>query len=271
MLRTLITLGVGILLAVAAVVLMNSHIQTRLPRSAQAQSGLQVTKVVVATKDIGFGQEIRRDNLKLVDWPATAIPDGIFHSIDDVFDGSNETRVAMRQIVADEPLMAKKVSGHGDRPILSAKLDETKRAYSIRVNDVSGVSGFLLPGDRVDVLLTRDKGSGKEDQVTDLILQDLLVLGIDQLSDEQREKPAVARTATVEVDPRQAQKLALAQEVGTLSLALRAVNSADKVNTGTIRVADLTQQQPRRVVPQGPTVTVRRGIEKDVYHPVREE
>lgn len=270
MLRTFLTLGAGLLLAVAAVFLMNARIHAQLPQLTRAvpANSVALSKVVLVTQDIPFGQPIRRDFLKLVEWPTQYLPDGVFKSIDDVYAGSSETRVALRQIVANEPLIARKVSGHGDRPILSAKLSEAKRAYSIRVNDVSGVSGFLLPGDRVDVLLTRDLGNGKADLATDVILQDLLVLGVDQLTDEDHEKPAVARTATVEVDPSQAQKLALAQEVGTLSLALRAVNSAEKVATLSVRVGDLVEGH-RPSASAGPTVMVRHGTDKAMARSIR--
>ena len=122
-----------------------------------------------------------------------------------------------------------------------------KRAVSIRVNDVSGVAGFLLPGDRVDVLLTRQLGTGgTKDLATDVILQNVVVLAIDQLTDEQREKPQVARTATVEVAPDEAQKLALAMQVGNLSLALRNVVTVDPVATDRVRVSDLVREQEPR-------------------------
>jgi pilus assembly protein CpaB len=115
------------------------------------------------------------------------------------------------------------------------------RAVSIRVDDVSGVAGFILPGDRVDVMLTRRlEGTAPDSSLaTDIILQNVLVLGIDQLSDQDREKPVVARTATVAVTPEDAQKLALAQQAGTLGLALRNATSVDRVPSERVVQRDL--------------------------------
>jgi pilus assembly protein CpaB len=144
-------------------------------------------------------------------------------------------------------VLADKVSGFGGRDTLGETLAPGKRAFSIRVNDVSGVAGFLLPGDRVDILLTRhlDDG-GNRDLATDVILQNVVVLAIDQLKDEQREQPQVARTATVEVAPEEAQKLALAMQVGNLSLALRNVVAVEPVATDRIGVSDLVQEGEKR-------------------------
>jgi pilus assembly protein CpaB len=129
------------------------------------------------------------------------------------------------------------------------------RAVSIRIDDVSGVAGFILPGDRVDVMLTRRmEGAGPDTNlVTDIILQNVQVLGIDQLSDQDREKPVVARTATVAVTPEDAQKLALAQQAGTLGLALRNTSAVDQVPVERVVQRDLA---PNAAPPPRP---VRRG------------
>src|SRR5262249_2857130 len=126
--------------------------------------------------------------------------------------------------------------------------------------------------DHVDVLLTRRPTNDVNQPVTDVILQGLLVLGVDQLADENHEKAVVARTATVEVDPAQAQKLALAQEVGTLSLALRGVNSAEKITANSVHISDLVEvKRPRVVVPAGETVVVRHGTDKVTVQNLRGE
>jgi pilus assembly protein CpaB len=93
------------------------------------------------------------------------------------------------------------------------------KAVTIRVNDVEGVAGFVLPGDRVDVMLTRQQD--KAVAAADVVLQNVRVLAIDQLADERTEKPSVVKAVTLEVEVTAAQKLALAATVGTLSLALR--------------------------------------------------
>src|SRR5207244_7593385 len=109
---------------------------------------------------------------------------------------SGERRVALAAIERDEPVLSWKVTGPGQRASLSAVLGSDKKAMTIRVNDVSGTAGFVLPGDRVDVLLTRT-----EDKTgyTDVLLQNVRALGIDQLADERTEKPSVAKAVTLEV------------------------------------------------------------------------
>ena len=117
-------------------------------------------------------------------------------------------RVVLASIEANEPVLASKITGPGQRATLSAVIGAGMRAVTIRVNDVEGVAGFVLPGDHVDVLLTRlpDKRSGD----TDVVLQNVKVLAVDQLADDSSEKPAVVKAVTLEVDTVSAQKLSLA-------------------------------------------------------------
>ena len=147
-------------------------------------------------------------------------------------------------------------------------IDPDKRAISIRVDDVSGVGGFVTPGDRVDVVLTRHRN---DDQIATTILQDVLVRGIDQIADEERDKPVVARTVTVEVGPDEAQRLVLAQQAGRLSLTLRPAGMHDQVATSTITSNSLTNIAANaQVGPRGGrSVTVRRGTAEEVVPVVR--
>ena len=126
----------------------------------------------------------------------------------------------------------------------------------------------MLPGDRVDVLLTRKREDGRDndDLITDVVLQSVRILAIDQLTDEQREKPQIARTATVEVTTYQAQKLALAMQVGTLSLALRNVVALEEDTTRRVRVADLVETKSQVARPKAPSVVVRRGAQTSVQN-----
>jgi pilus assembly protein CpaB len=155
--------------------------------------------------------------------------------------------VVLTAIEANEPILASKITGSGQRATLSATLAEGMKAVTIRVNDVEGVAGFVLPGDRVDVMLTRqlasDGGnSGKQPEktaATDVVLQNVRVLAVDQVADERADKPSVAKAVTLEVEVTSAQKLALAASVGTLSLALRRAGEAIAQNTRRISLSDL--------------------------------
>lgn len=254
--RSVLSLVIGFVIAGAAVFLMLNYLQA--PRTSQAAAGVPMAAIVVATQDMAFGTPIRKDFLEVVQWPQTSIPEGAFGTLDDIYSGATKDgdRIALRLIGKGEPVLKAKVSGFGERATLSRRVSSDKRAVSIRVNDVTGVAGFLQPGDRVDVMLTRQLGNERENQATDVILQNLTVLGIDQLSDDDHDKPVVARTATVEATPEEAQKLALAQELGSLSLALRNAESVEKVSTSRIAARDLTAAREKTPL-QPPTVRIR--------------
>jgi pilus assembly protein CpaB len=267
--RSIISLIVGVVLAVVAVALLYNYI-----------SGLQVavtepvvpatTNVVVATEDIPFGQTIVPQNLRLVSWPQESIPLGSFTSVDEVLaSAQGENRIALTAIVAGEPLLRSRISGFGERPILSRQVSEGMRAISIRIDDVIGVAGFVLPGDRVDILLTRNDEDNANLMVTDIVLQNITVLGIDQSADQRTDEPIVARTATVEVTPDQAQRLALAQRAGTLSLALRGSTTVDEVEVLQVDVRDLANRRTAPGAAVGPSVRVRNGSEAPVARSVR--
>lgn len=150
-----------------------------------------------------------------------------------------------------EPVLAAKITGPGEGAQLSRVLDEGTRAVSLRVDDVAGVAGFLVPGDRVDVVLTRDVDGTNRGNV---ILQGVKVLTIDQTADQRAEQPQIARAVTVEVDPAGAQKIALARAVGTLSLALRPAGEAGPAAVAGITADDLTATARTELPAAAPTV-----------------
>ncbi|RZV35421.1 MAG: Flp pilus assembly protein CpaB, partial [Acidimicrobiales bacterium] len=155
--------------------------------------------------------------------------------------------VALTHMVANEPILDFKVSGPGGRGSLSAIIGEDMRAVAIRVNDVAGVGGFIVPGDYVDVMMTRDMDPTKPggDKATSLLVQKLKVLGTDQNNDQQAASPQVVQTVTLEVKNQEAQKLILGMTVGKLSLTLRRAGETDEDPTQVISVADL-QDAPRK-------------------------
>lgn len=216
-LNTVLMFVLAMLFGVAAVVLARLWLegQRSIASTAPEQAALQT--VVVATKPLRFGTELANEHLKEISWPSGALPTGAFEKISDVLSDKGR-RAVLSPIEANEPVLSWKITGPGERATLSAVVAEGKRAISVKINDVLGVSGFVLPGDRVDIMLTR---RGDDGSYTDLLLQSVKVLAIDQSADERADKPDVAKTVTIEVDTEDAQKLTLAQTVGTLSLALR--------------------------------------------------
>ena len=224
----------------AAVIAMNWLEGQRGPaRVVVAPQNTSVRKVVVAGQPLRFGTEITALMLKEVDWPVGAVPTGSFLSVADLTK-SGERRVVLAAIEKDEPLLAWKITGPGQRASLSAVIGSNKTAMTIRVNDVSGTAGFVLPGDRVDVLLTQsDNKNGTNGGFNDVLLQNVRALAVDQLADERTEKPSVAKAVTLEVSQIEAQRLALAQTVGQLSLALRPAGAIKEAATRRVGMSDL--------------------------------
>jgi pilus assembly protein CpaB len=180
--------------------------------------------IVVANEPLRFGTELSSSNVREIEWAAGSTPDGAFTSTAELL-RANERRVVLSAIETNEPILKWKITGPGQRASLSAVLEEGMKAVTIRVNDVNGIAGFVLPGDRVDVLLTRterdpNNANGKS-VFNDVILQNVRVLGIDQLADDRTEQAVVAKAVTLEVSTVDAQRVALASNVGKLSLALR--------------------------------------------------
>ncbi|HMP55440.1 MAG TPA: Flp pilus assembly protein CpaB, partial [Novosphingobium sp.] len=156
-------------------------------------------------------------------WPANAVPQGAFTALPEAL---KNDRVALRALVQGEPILASNVSGADGRATLAALLPAGMRAVSVPIDDVRGVSGFVLTGTLVDVLLTRKipgDGATAEDMRADVILENVQVLAIDQVADDRQAEPKVARTATLAVSLFDAQRLAVAEKIGTLSLALRRI------------------------------------------------
>jgi pilus assembly protein CpaB len=147
-----------------------------------------------------------------------------------------------------EPVLPAKLSGAGARPTMAAMIGEGLRAYTIGVTEVAGGGGHVLPGDRVDVVLTRELASAQPTMegkasggklVTDVVIQNVRVLGMDLNLDPSSTHPAVAHTATLEVSVRDAERLALAGQAGTLSLALRRTGQAEIDAVRPVATADL--------------------------------
>jgi len=261
--RSMISLIAGIAMALLAVMLMTSFMSGKDKKPKTPKGGM--VAIVVAARDMPFGSDIIRDYVRYAQWPVDSVPAGAFTNMDVLLvdvEGKGRDRVVLRSFYEGEPILQQKVSGFGDKATLSRKVSDDMRAYSIRVNDVSGVAGFLLPGDRVDIMLTRSSGGGRNGNlVTDVILQHIAILGIDQQTNEAMDKPVLARTITVEVTTDQAQKLALAQQVGTLSLTLRSNANNEQEKTGRISTGDLTAGAISQSTPTGGTgVRVRRGM-----------
>ena len=151
-------------------------------------SNVETSTIVVAGRDMKFGEPLNEEVLREIPWPKTSVPDGAFAKIDDVI--KDGRRVVLTSISPNEPILKWKISGPGARASLSALVNDGMRAVTVRVNDSSGVAGFILPGDRVDVLYTRDE----DDSTIDILLQNVRILAIDQIADEKKSEPKLDPT-----------------------------------------------------------------------------
>jgi pilus assembly protein CpaB len=217
-------------------------------RNAMASSeGVPRDTVVVAAVPLKFGDTLSADKLQEIAWPAGAVPTGAFKTTKDLLAGEG-TKQALQSIGTNEPVLATKITGPGQRATLSAVLGEGMKAVSIRVNDVLGVAGFVFPGDRVDVLLTRTvRDDGTDKSFVDVLLQSIKVLAVDQVADESKDSPTVVKAVTVEVSTKDAQKLTLAAGAGQLSLALRQAAASKGETTERITTSDLNGETPADV------------------------
>jgi pilus assembly protein CpaB len=256
----------GLMAVFVAQAWLNRQADARM-KSFEAQAQHKPTAptqtLVVAAKPLRFGNELNEAALREISWPEGALPRGAFRSIHEVLAGGR--RVVLGAIEPNEPILAAKVTGAGQRATLSAIISEGMKAVTIRVNDVEGVAGFVLPGDRVDVLMTRQLE--KTSAMNDVVLQNARVLAIDQVADDRTDKPSVAKAVTVEVDIIGAQRLSLASQVGTLSLALRKAGENEPTSSRLVTLADLlnTKQADNSDPGTHATVSVLRASTRTVY------
>ncbi len=258
----------GLLAVFVAQTWLNSQAEMRM-RSLEAQKKPLTTRtIVVAAKPLRFGNELSNAQVREMPWPDDALPAGAFGTISELLTGGK--RVVLTPIEPNEPVLNSKITGSGQRATLSAMLQDGMKAVTVRVNDVEGVAGFVLPGDRVDVVLTRQ--SDKSTPTSDVVLQNARVLAIDQFADERSDKPSVVKAVTLEVDINAAQKVALSASIGSLSLILRKAGEAASETTRRVTVLDLST--PSVTVAQQPTpmrdgslatVTVNRAGTKQEY------
>lgn len=211
----LVILIVAVILGGLAAFLARSWLQNH---SAYANSQKTVP-ILVANGSVAFGAPIGAKDVRQIDWPAQSSPEGAFASFAELT--KDGRRIALSPLVRDEPIIASKVSAPDQRASLSTLIEKGKRAVTVAVDDVRGVAGFIFPGDFVDVAVTRTDNSTGPQSFSEVILQHVKVLAIDQMAGQRQEHPTVAKAVTVEVDPDQALRILLAASVGKLSLILR--------------------------------------------------
>ncbi len=242
-LRSLVLFAVCLLLAGGTAVLVHSWLAQRPVVAAAAPPPPVQKSILIARAAITRGQILKPADLEARPWPNGAItPDYIVAGTGP--EKSLVGAVAREPIAAGEPIIKNKVVVPGDRGFLAAVLQPGMRAISVPVDATSGISGFVFPGDRVDILITMPvpqesaNNSGYQHKAAETVLHDVRVIGIDQRLDSKDGQAVLARTVTFEVTPKQSEIIAVAAELGKLSLSLRSLVPQKREKTVLASIAD---------------------------------
>jgi pilus assembly protein CpaB len=239
---TVIILAVAISMGGSAAYLTRSWLKEQTSGAVQPAG-----TIVVAAKSLAYGTAMTPDNVVEIPWFSNTLPEGAFAVKDDLLNGGR--RVVLSPLKRGEPVLRSKITGPGQRASLASLLDDGKRAVTVSVDDVRGVAGFVLPGDFVDIVIIADDGSPKRQSYSDILLEHVKVLAIDQVASEGEGQPTVAKAVTVEVTKEQAQKILLATSIGKLSLILaRPVESKPDPNRR-VSEKDIGRTRPEPVRP----------------------
>jgi len=196
---------VALVFGAGAAVFANNWLQQQVSTTVVNEQS-ETLPVVVAQRDIPFGQVIEDIHIKIVQWPADVLPQGVVPNAEMAIGF-----IANQKILEGEPILEARVVEKLTGSKLSALIAPNKRAVSVRVNDVAGVAGFLLPGNHVDVLGSKKTKSGI---VTSIVLQNIKVLAVDQKASQEKDDPLVVRAVTLEADVDQSLKLVKATREG---------------------------------------------------------
>lgn len=263
--------------------------------AAPVQPAVRFETIVVATAPFRFGMPLDRAKLSEIPWPQEQLPEGAFSTIDELI--ASGDRVVLSPIEANEPVLLAKLSGADGRATLSNLLTPGMRAVTVSTDEIAGVGGFITPGDRIDVVLTRDQGTAQSASgngsnrpgatiTSQVVVENARVLTVGQDADERQTSPQVANSVTIEVNTVDAQKIALARTIGTLSLSLRSAAEDGKTNDGITTISAFGDSFSAKIgeaagsifgslnTPEEPkfeTVIVTRGLEPQSYQVSREK
>lgn len=271
--RRLLLLFLALCVAGATVLIGRAFMAPRVVAEAPAAPA-PVTKVLVAQGNLAAGQFVRPENLRWQDWPNADVPK------DYVVEGQGHLEDMVGAVVRSgmsdgEPVTDGRVVRPGDRGFLAAVLMPGDRAISVPVTVSSGISGFVFPGDHVDVLLTmtfQNDANKAQRHAAETLLTNIRVLAMDQRSDDQEKDVKVAKTATLEVTPKQAEIIAVAIDIGNLSLSLRSIGHDDDSTAHSVTWdSDATHlvappdTDTSKAAPQTAKVVVVRGSDAKIY------
>lgn len=221
-----LVLVLGLALAGFAVYMAQGYIGRTQAELAQIRAerakAVPTVDVYVVNKPLNYGDVVTKDDVQKIAWPQNALPETHFSDEAVLFpEGASGPRLVLRPMEKFEPLLSTKITEPGEDAGLTSRLAKGMRAFAIKVDVASGVSGFLHPGDNVDVYWTGTASGPNGGNLTQLIESTIKVIAVDQTAEADRSTSAtIARTVTVEVTPQQVARLAQAQATGRLALSL---------------------------------------------------
>ncbi len=265
-----LVLILGVALAGGAVYFASQQFDANQSKIAElnqrVSKNVELSNVYVAAKELKYGQVLTKDDVKTIEWPTNSIPETAFTKLEDLFgvEGETKSRTVIRVVDPGEILLSTKITKLGEDAGVASRLKKGMRAFTIRVDVASGVSGFLRPGDKVDIYWTGEVDRGSK--VTKLIMDGISLIAIDQsASSSSQSNATVAKTVTVAVSPRTVASLAQAQSTGKLLLSLRGVNDNTTSDPIEITQNDLLGRQNTQIaapkVEKICTIKTRKGSE----------
>lgn len=248
--RFLIMLIIALVLAGGAAWMAKRWVESQ--TTVKTATGDQsMVNIYVAATNIPFATRIENSHIRMIAWPKSSVPSEAFTEADVKADPNAIVgKITQRDFYTSEILLKPQIKEHGGGSTLSALIKEGMRAISVRVNDVAGVAGFILPGNRADIIAANNNGE------TYTLLKDVKILAIDQTASPDQDKPSVVKALTLEVTPKQAELLVQAMQAGTLQFTLR--NPVDSNNEAYVEPVQSKPTAPAPVrVYQAPAPSAR--------------
>ncbi len=236
--RSVVLIGIALLIAGVTAMLARNLVSTP-PEPGEQQVVVQVVdskmKILVAAINMPVGHFIKREDMVWQSWPDETVHDRYIQQDSEINIESLVGAVSVYPISSGEPILDTRLVKPGNRGFMSAVLPSGMRAISVRITATTGNAGFVFPGDRVDILLTHqieiENKDRKKARVSETVLRNIRVLAINQSTDNPTHTPSIGKTATLEVSPKDAEKISLIKNMGELTLILRSLGKSEDENT----------------------------------------
>lgn len=233
--KSVVLIGIALLVAGVTAMLARSLVSKPEPQATGEQVVLKVPdskmKILIASVNMQVGHFIKAEDMTWQSWPDETVNENYIQQDSDIKMESLIGAVSVLPMTAGEPMLSNRLVKPGNRGFMAAVLPAGKRAISVRITATSGNAGFVFPGDRVDILLTHEidikSGNRKSARISETVLNDVRVLAINQRTDNPTHTPSVGKTATLEVSPKEAEKILLIKNMGELTLILRSLGNEE--------------------------------------------